>query len=135
MGFIVNKEDFNKTLIKVWNSPPLIGDKPLEKLLIRTEVVRVMEFNKMYKDEYNGLILKSDLLKPNNRHQMFIPHLETYCLPGDEEKAAEAIRAALQPRIQALLDQIQGIAASINGGLNIVDNDTYLFSFKSLKKS
>lgn len=131
----MKREDFDKVLIKVWNTPPLISDKPLEKLLIRTEKVRVMEFEKMYKDESNGRILKSDLLKPNNRHQMFIPQLETYCLPGDEERAAEAIRTALEPKIQALLDQIQGIAASIKGGLNIVDNDTYLFSFRTQKNS
>lgn len=131
----MKREDFDKVLIKVWNTPPLISDKPLEKLLIRTEKVRVMEFDKMYKDESNGRILKSDLLKPNNRHQMFIPQLETYCLPGDEEKAAVAIREALEPKIRALLDQLQGIASSIKGGLDIVDNDTYLFSFKTRKNS
>lgn len=118
-------EDFDRVLIKVSNVYTMPGDDPEAKLAFKVEEVPAYETEKMYKTVNNERVAKTKLLKPVNRFQMLIPVYEAYCLPGDEQKAAEIIRKLLEPEMDALLGHIQAIVGAIKGGAQLFDGPAY----------
>lgn len=119
------KEDFNKTIVKVKVSFPIAGDPAHPKLLIRMEEVLAIETDKMFRTIDNKRVAKEKLLKPFCEYDMFLPEYQAYCLPGDEEKAAEVIRAALELKARELSEHLQGIYESTKAGVNIVNPEAY----------
>lgn len=118
-------EDFDKVLIKVSNVYTMPGDEPEAKLAFKMEQVPAYETEKLYKTVNNERVAKTKLMKPVNRFDMFIPTYEVYCLPGDEQAAAEIIRKLLEPQLDQLLEHIQAIVSAIKGGVQLFDGPAY----------
>jgi hypothetical protein len=122
----MKEEDYNKVLIRVKNTYAMPSDIHDEKLIFKMEKIPVFETEKLYKSINNERILKTKLLKPTDRYKMMIPEYEVFCLPGDEEQAAEIIRKKIEPQLLLMLDHLQGIVSAIKAGVELLESDAHL---------
>jgi hypothetical protein len=122
----MKEEDFDKVISRVICTFALPGDVHDEKLIFKTEQIPVFETNQMYKSVSNERIAKTKLMRPFDRYKMLIPQYEVFCLPGDEEKAAEAIRQKLEPELLKMLDHLQGLVSAVSGGVLVLDGKAFM---------